>query len=165
MGIVQEQPNTRTGSNDVRPCPVCDTTPVVLIALRHPVMRSWTEALLATDHGCWDVANAADDELLVDAIARTRPDLVVVDDIDFPSCCQAALDRLPRERVVVVGPEPDPAYESSAMGNGAGGWVCRDHVGDELSAAVRSALGCHHEPCPTTREPTSPGSYVGGTAR
>src|SRR3546814_5762154 len=41
-------------------CPVCDAVPVVLVALRHPVMRRWTEELLVAEHGCWDVATMAD---------------------------------------------------------------------------------------------------------
>jgi DNA-binding NarL/FixJ family response regulator len=132
-------------------CPVCDAVPVVLVALRHPVMRRWTEELLVAEHGCWDVATMADDELLVDALSRVRPDLVVVDSRDFPSCCRAALDRMPPERVMVVGPEPDSAYRTSALSNGAAGWVCRDHVADELSGGMRAALGCRHSPCPPQR--------------
>lgn len=142
------QPTVDSERGDQRSCPVCDATPVVLVALRHPVMRRWTEELLAAEHGCWDVARMDGGELLVDAIARIRPDLVVVDDGDFPSCCQAALDRMPPERVMVVGPEPDTAYRSLALANGAGGWVCREQVGDDLSRAMRAALGCRHDPCP-----------------
>lgn len=134
-------------------CPVCDATPVVLVALRHPVMRRWTEELLAAEHGCWEVVQMAAGELLVDAIGRIRPDLVVVDESDFPSCCRVALDRMPPGRVMVVGPEPDAGYRSLAMANGAGGWVSRDHVGDQLSAAMRDTLGCRHDPCPPGGSP------------
>lgn len=125
--------------------------------MRHPVMRRWTDDLLGSDHGCWQVAQPARAELLAEAIARVQPDLVVVDEVDFPACCRAALDALPAERVIVIGPEPDAAYRSLALAGGAGGWVCRDHVGDELSAAMRTALGCRHEPCPphTARRPTT----------
>lgn len=139
--------------SDQGECPVCDATPVVLVALRHPVMRRWTEELLAAEHGCWEVVQMAAGELLVDAIGRIRPDLVVVDESDFPSCCRAALDRMPPERVMVVGPEPDAGYRSLALANGAGGWVCRDQVGDHLSAAMRAALGCQHDPCPPGGSP------------
>lgn len=131
-----------------RPCPVCDRSPTVLVAIRHPMMRRWTGELLATEHGCWTVAQPGRDELLAEAIARVRPELVVVDSVDFPACCRAALRALPPARVIVVGPEPDGAYRSRALGLGAGGWVCRDHLGEELSAAMRTALGCRHDPCP-----------------
>lgn len=138
---------------DAERCPVCDGSPLVLVALRHRVMRSWTDELLRTEHGCWSVAQPAAGELLVDALARTGPDLVVVDDADFPACCRTALDLFTPGRVIVVGPEPDDAYRDRALSAGAGGWVCRDHVGDELSAAMRIALGCEHAPCPPPRRP------------
>ena len=126
---------------------MCDGSPTVVVAIRHPVMRRWSGELLASEHGCWTVAQPAAGEMLADAIERTRPALVVVDAVDFPACCQAALRALPPERVIVVGPEPDRAYRARALALGAGGWVCRDHVGEELSGAMRAALGCRHHPC------------------
>jgi DNA-binding NarL/FixJ family response regulator len=139
-------------------CPVCDRAPVVLVAVRHPVMRRWVVELLASEHGCWRPTEPGDGELLGHAIARTSPELVVVDHADFPACCREALDSLPPERVVVVGPEPDVAYRDLALGLGAAGWVSRDEVGEGLSAVMRSALGCVHAPCPPG------GRAVGGAA-
>ncbi|HET6953707.1 MAG TPA: hypothetical protein VFI47_25255 [Acidimicrobiales bacterium] len=139
------EPSRRGRSGE--PCPVCDQCPTVLVAIRHPVMRRWTCELLASEHGCWRVEQPADGEMVAEAVARAHPALVVVDSVDFPACCRAALRALPAGRVVVVGPEPDRAYRSRALGLGAGGWVCRDHVGEELSAAMRGALGCRHHPC------------------
>lgn len=130
------------------PCPVCDVSPAVLIAIKHGVMRHWTCELLAAEHGCWTVMQPARGELLADAIDRTQPELVVVDSVDFPACCTAALQRLAPDRVVVISPEPDRAYQSQALRSGAGGWLCRDHVGEELSLTMRTALGCRHHPCP-----------------
>lgn len=129
-------------------CPLQATLPVVLDAIRHPVMRRWSDELLAAEPGCWTVAQPEAGEMLVNAIARTEPDVVVVDTVDFPACCLAALDAFPRGRVVVIGPEPDPAYRRAALAQGAAAWVSRDHVGDELGAAVRTALGCPYEVCP-----------------
>lgn len=160
-----QQPTVDSPHSEQRWCPVCDATPVVLVALRHPVMRRWTEELLASEHGCWNVAQTDGVELLADAIARIRPDLVVVDDSDFPSCCQAALDRMPPERVMVVGPEPDTAYRALALANGAGGWVCREQVGDDLSSAMRAALGCRHDPCPPGGPPALRNSQREGVSR
>jgi DNA-binding NarL/FixJ family response regulator len=111
-------------------------------------MRRWTIELLHTEHHCWTVVQPGRDETLADAIERSQPELVVVDSVDFPACCRAALDALPRERVIVIGPEPDHAFRNQALARGAGGWVCRDHIGDELSITMRAALGCRHEPCP-----------------
>ena len=155
MGFVPHRPTGSTPHSEQHWCPVCDATPVVLVALHHPMMRRWTEELLATEHGCWEVTQMDGEELLADAMARIRPDLVVVDASEFPACCQAALDRMPPDRVMVVGPEPDTSYRTLALTNGAGGWVSRDHVADELSSAMRAALGCCHEPCPPSQRPSA----------
>ncbi|MCZ7537240.1 MAG: hypothetical protein M5T61_15930 [Acidimicrobiia bacterium] len=48
----------------------------------------------------------------------------------------------------MIGPEPDPAYRRSALAQGAAAWVSRDHLGEELAAAVRTALGCPYDACP-----------------
>lgn len=124
------------------------TLPVVLDAIRHLVMRRWSHELLGVEPGCWTVAQPDAGEMLVDAIARTEPDVVVVDMVDFPACCLAALDALPPGHVVVIGPEPDLAYRTAALAQRAAAWVSRNHVGDELGAAVRTALGCPYEVCP-----------------
>ena len=104
--------------------------------------------------------------MLVDAIDRAHPDLVIVDSVDYPACCQAALRALPSERVIVIGPEPDRAYRSRALALGAGGWVCRDHVGEELSGAMRAALACGDHPCgpgaPPMRSPSEECVTSGG---
>lgn len=142
-------------SEPQEPCPVCDGSPTVLVAIRHPVMRRWTGELLGAERGSWTVIEPRSSEMLADAIRRVRPALVIVDSIDFPACCQAALRTLPPEHVIVIGPEPDRAYRSRALALGAGGWVCRDHVGDELTAAIRTAIGCRHHP-------SAPGSPSAG---
>lgn len=162
MGVVVHRADTAAVAAHPREkCPVCDGSPTVLVGIRHPVMRRWTIELLGTEHGCWSVAQPRPGELLVDAIERSRPELVVVDSADFPACCRAALDALAPERVIVIGPEPDPAFRHHALSNGAGGWVPRDHIGEELSAAMRAALGCCHQPCP----PSTAGQPAGSVER
>src|SRR3546814_20480514 len=90
--------------------------------------------------------------MLASAIDRFRPDLLVVDAGDFPACFQAAMDAFPRDRVVVIGPEPDPSYGAAALAQGAAACVTRDTLRDELVPAMRGALGCRHDHClPSTR--------------
>lgn len=167
MGDVTHE-HERLARQTQEPCPVCDQVPTVLVAIRHPVMRRWTGELLAAEHGCWAVVQPDAGELLVDAIAREAPDLVIVDSVDFPACCRAALRSLPSERVIVIGPEPDREYRSRALALGAGGWVCRDHVGEELSGAMRAALGCRHDRCgpgaPAVRSPSEECVTSGGAS-
>ena len=82
------------------------------------------------------------------AMHDLTPDLVIIDGAAFPQCCCGQSDDFPTGRIVVIGPEPDPAYMTLALGDGAGGWVARDDVAEGLSAEMRTALGCIHEPCP-----------------
>ncbi|MDP1804202.1 MAG: hypothetical protein Q8K72_03460 [Acidimicrobiales bacterium] len=145
-------------------CPVCDGQPRILVAIRHPGMRHLTGDLLAREYHCWVASDLAADEPLADALARVHPDLVVVDAADFPGCCLATLGGFPRARVVVIGPEPDPGYRAQAMANGAGAWIPRERVGEDLGPAMRSILGCVHDPCPPRLAKALAGSAGPGSA-
>lgn len=126
-----------------RPAP-----PVVLVAITHPLMCRWTTEVLDQHEGCWTTVRRDGAEMLVTVMERIRPDVVVVDSVDFPSCCRAALDALPPERAIVIGPEPDPAYRDAALAQGAGGWVSQDSLGGELCSALWDSVGCGHDACP-----------------
>ena len=148
-------------TDSVRPenmehCPVCDGTPRVLVAMTHPAMLRFTRQLLERECGCWVASEAHRGAILAMAVDETSPDLVVIDAADFPACCLAALDRIPRERVIVIGPEPDHAYRDAALANGAAAWVARDEVADRLGAEMRRVLGCRHDPCPPGHEARRP---------
>ena len=135
-------------------CPVCDRQPRVLLAMRHPTMVRLTRQLIDREFGCWVATEMPDDVPLAAAVDRLAPDLVVLDAQDFPRCCRATLGKIAAGNVIVVSPEPDPTYQSAALAAGAGAWISRDHVGDELPAAMRHVLGCLHDPCPRPQEIT-----------
>jgi DNA-binding NarL/FixJ family response regulator len=128
-------------------CRICDGCPSVLVAISHPDMRRLTLDVLTREHGCWSAAPLQGE--LRDALERLAPDLAVVDAAAFPACCNESSRSYPSCRVIVVGPEPDPAYREAALRLGAGGWVARDHIADDLTSTMRVALGCPHGPCPT----------------
>ena len=132
---------------------MCDDTPLVLVAIAHPAMQRMILELLEREHGCWHVRLL--DQDLPAAMRYLAPDLVIVDSAAFPRCCRDRTGGYPRDRIVVVGPEPDAAYMAAALRHGAGGWVARDDVADSLSAEMRRALGCIHEPCPAPRSPAT----------
>ena len=134
-------------NGDPEQCPVCAGTPTVLVAVAHRTLRALTVELLEREHGCWDVQALEVPSDLARALTSAPPDLVVVDAADFPRCCRDALDGFPPDRVIVVGPEPDPAYERAARRSGAGAWLARDRVAEDLSAGMRAALGCSHARC------------------
>ncbi len=136
------------GTASVERCPVCDGVPRVLVVIRHPAMRRFTRQLLERECGCWVATEARDGSSLARTVAELQPDLLVIDAASFPACCLAALDQIPRQRVIVIGPEPDAGYRHVALANGAGGWLAREDVADRLGAEMRRVLGCRHHPCP-----------------
>lgn len=147
-------------------CPVCAGTPSVAVAVAHRGLRKLIVELLERDHACWQVDAIIDRADLARRIAASPPDLVIVDASDFPRCCRELLGSFPAQRVVVIGPEPDPAYEHAARAGGAGAWLASDRVGEDLSDCVRDALGCTHAPCPRltfNRPATAPPSSHGGS--
>ena len=149
-------------NGDREPCAVCAGTPSVLVAVAHAAARELTVELLEREHRDWRVRALVDPAALRRALATEPPDLVVVDATDFSRCCRELLDGYPAGRVVVIGPEPGPAYERAARRGGAGAWVARDRVAEDLSACMCAALSCIHAACPsgfdTTRD--SPGTHA-----
>ena len=113
----------------------------VLVAVHHAAMRRLTLELVRQEHPQWFVDALVDGEMVPDAIRRVRPDVLVVDDGDFPSCCRAAIDAFPPSRVVVVGIEPDRSYEAAAFRAGAGAWVARDRLAEDLGPTLCNVLG------------------------
>ncbi len=108
-----------------------------LVAIRHTLVQRFVCEILARDCGCTALI-PHEGEMLADALERYRPDLLVVDTGDFPACCRDALRRFPRDRVVVVGPEPSSDYYRSAIDLGAGAWISRDSLADRLSTTIRA---------------------------
>jgi DNA-binding NarL/FixJ family response regulator len=145
-------PPARRDTDAVPPCPVCDGTPRVLVAIRHPAMRRYTRDLLQREYHCWVATEAADGQPLAEALSgalqHSAPDLLVVDTGEFPACCRAIVERFGCGRVIVIGPEPDPSYRNAALAAGAAACIPRERVADELGPAMRRALGCLHDPCP-----------------
>lgn len=133
------------------PCPVCDGQPRVLVAMQHPSMLRFTRELLERECGCWVATEAHTGAALARTVDRVIPELLVIDAADFPACCFAAIAHIPRDRIIVIGPEPDPAYRAAALRSGAGGWLAREEVADRLGAEMRRVLGCIHDPCPPGR--------------
>jgi len=121
---------------------------VVLVALRHPAMRRFTRELLERECRCWTPMEARAGGSLRSELAAFTPELLVIDAADFPACCPDPFAGYPPGRVVVVGPEPDRSYRQAARVHGAGAWVPRERVGEDLGREMRRVLGCRHDPCP-----------------
>lgn len=146
------------------PCPVCDGNPRVLVAIRHPAMRRYTRDLLEREYHCWVANELSVGQPLDEAMARSGANLLVVDSTDFPHCCRSALAGPSPCRVIVIGPEPDRSYRDRALAAGATDWIPRERVGDELGPAMRRALGCLHDPCPSPAAAASMAIGAGTTS-
>ena len=115
----------------------------VALVVAHRTMRALIVELLELDLGCWTVS-AIRDVSEIDHVS-TPPDLVIVDTADFATVRRQLPPTFALARVVVIGPEPDPAYRQAAVQFGAGAWLSRDRIADELCSALRSALACVFE--------------------
>ena len=126
------------------PAEVCNGRggrPRVVVAVSHRAMREFIVELLNRDRGHWTVS-PVDSVADLDDNAASSTDLVIVDTADFAGCCRRLPASLALARVVVIGPEPDPGYRQAAVQCGAGAWLSRDRVAEELCDALRSAHAC-----------------------
>jgi len=135
----------------------------VLVAMSHPTMRALTCELLEGEGRCRVTGVVGSDPALADAVGRERPDLVVLDTARFPDGCRQALGRFPFDQVIVIGPEPRHAYRRAALAAGAGAWVARDRLADDLIPEVWRLLD-RHTSAPSLLSRPRPGPADGDTA-
>jgi DNA-binding NarL/FixJ family response regulator len=126
-------------------CPVCTGMPSVVVAVAHRALRQLIVELLDRDEARWRPRAAADQPDLAEAIREEAPDLVILDAAYFARFCDS-VPTFPPHRVIIIGPEPDAAYERAARRRGAGAWLCRDRVGEDLSSCMCRVLGCTRAP-------------------
>ena len=129
----------------------------VVLVVAHGAMRALIVDLLDLDGGHW-VVSAVDGVAELGDVVSSHPDLVVIDTADFAGSCRRLPASFPLGRVIVIGPEPDPAYRHAALLRGAGAWLSRECVAEELCDALCSSYTCACEarPAPVERLPNSP---------
>ena len=120
--------------------------PCVLIAIAHPVMRRLIRQLLNRENDGWAVILLDTD--LATALLESRPDLLVLDSVDLVRFGSDGLSSFPKSHIVVVGPEADVDYRNVTAGRGAGAWVARDELADDLAPAMRRVLAKQTAPTP-----------------
>ncbi len=121
----------------------CADTCCVAVAVTHARMRAMIIDLLDREPCCWSAIAASGPAGLSSVLAEAPVDLVVVDGADFPTCCRD-LSGVALDHVVVIGAQPDQAYEAAALAQGAGAWLPRDRVGEDLPGALNDVLARTH---------------------
>jgi two-component system response regulator NreC len=115
----------------------------VVLVDDHGIVRSGVRRMLAETGEFEVVGEGATADEGVRVIARTSPDVVVLD-IGLKGG-RSGLDVLPEirdtgARVVILSMQDEPAYAHKAFALGAQGYVLKDAADDELAVAIRVVL-------------------------
>jgi two-component system response regulator DesR len=116
----------------------------VMIAEDQGMVRGALATLLGLEEDIEVVAEAANGDEAVDAAARARPDVALLD-IEMPgtngiSAAARIRDTVPECRVVILTTFGRPGYLRRAMEAGASAFLVKDSPARELAAAIRRVL-------------------------
>jgi DNA-binding NarL/FixJ family response regulator len=121
----------------------CASRPRLLLADDHAETAEQLRKLLQPHFDV--VALVEDGRALVSAVAQLSPDVIVTDismpNLDGIDAAALILRSDPAARIVFVTVHDEPLLVERGLAAGALGYVLKDAAGDELVAAVRSALG------------------------
>ena len=115
----------------------------VLIVDDHAVVREGLRAFLELQEGIEVVGEAADGEEAIEAAARLRPDVIVLDlvmpRLDGVAAMRILRERVPAARVIVLTSFLDDDKLLPALRAGAAGYLLKNARPQELARAVRAA--------------------------
>ena len=109
-----------------------------MVIVAHRAMRDLIVELLDHDRDDWAVSAAASVSEL-DHAADRQPNLIIIDTADFAAVRRLLPPTVSLSGIVVIGPEQHPAYRDAALALGAGGWLSRENVAEDLGDTLRSA--------------------------
>jgi DNA-binding NarL/FixJ family response regulator len=117
----------------------------IVVADDHPVVRKGLLRILEDQDDVRVVAEVASGEDLIDRLASTRADVVLLD-ISMPGpgfleVLRRVCDEHPRTRVLVLSIHHEDQYAVQAIHCGAAGYVMKDRPPEELIAAIRRVHG------------------------
>ena len=115
----------------------------VLIVDDHAVVREGLRAFLEVQEGIEVAGEAADGQEAIEAAARLRPDVVLMDlvmpRLDGVAAMRALRGRAPDTRVIVLTSFLDDDKLLPALRSGAAGYLLKNAQPQELARAVRAA--------------------------
>jgi DNA-binding NarL/FixJ family response regulator len=114
----------------------------ILIADDHPLLRRGARAILE-EHEGWEVcAEASNGKDAVELAMRLHPDLCVLDvsmpELDGIEATRRIRAALPNTEVVVLTVHDSEELPAAILAAGARGYVLKDDLADDLTAAVES---------------------------
>src|SRR5215813_5202457 len=118
------------------------TTITILTADDHPLIRDGLAAVLRAESGLQVVAEAANGEEAIEAYARLRPDIVLMDlrmpVMDGLTATQAILAENPNARIIVLTTYDGDEDIHRALAAGARGYLLKDMMRTDLLGVIRS---------------------------
>ncbi len=126
----------RTGNRGVRYS--------IFIVDDHPLVRQGLKMLLDMQGDLRVVGEAADANQAMEGIARTKPDLAIVD-IGLAGCDGLELTKSLRKRhpklsILVLSIYDEAVYAERALKAGARGYIMKKEANEELLGAIRKVL-------------------------
>jgi DNA-binding NarL/FixJ family response regulator len=117
--------------------------PSVLLVDDHKVVAEGLVKLLSEEYEIVDTIT--DGRLVLEAVSRLRPDVIVLD-LSMPNVSGLEVIRQLKERrlqfkAIVLTMHADPSVAVEALKAGASGFVLKESSGDELLAALDVVLG------------------------
>ncbi len=116
----------------------------VLIADDHPLMRKGLRQVLHSDHAIGEVLEAEDGQQVLEAIARSAPDVAVLD-LDMP--VKSGLDVLRelsgadvRTQFIVLTMYREEDMFNEAMDLGVRGYILKDSADEDILRAIRQVI-------------------------
>jgi DNA-binding NarL/FixJ family response regulator len=124
---------------------LCHTARVrVLIADDHRLVLDGIRRTLEADGGFEIVGETQSGTQVLSLVARTRPDLVLLDvrmpHMDGLACLDEIKRRHPEVKVVMLSASPSPELVEAALRRGASAYVVKTVAPDDLPATLRQAL-------------------------
>ncbi len=123
------------------------TLPPVRVAVvdDHPLLRDSIRSLLCGERDMEWVGEARDGGEAVDLVARTRPDVVLMDlsmpGIDGLSATRSIVSSCPDTQVLVLTSSTDPARVRHSLGAGAAGVLTKDGDPSTILTGIRRLVG------------------------